>query len=99
MMRGTFTDFFVPGLILTCLGVLQAMAFVAVLLHARSDWLFAGLATGGLIVWMIVEMLVLGSVHWAHLIWGLPALVGGVLALPLVPRGGRAPGNARRVRH
>jgi CAAX protease family protein len=85
LMHGFFPDFFIPGLILVSLGILNCAAFVAVWRRIRTDWLFAGLALVGLTVWFLVEILVLRELHWLHAMWGLPVLLGAVMALPLIP--------------
>jgi len=85
IMEGTFHDFFIPGLILLGLGILNAAAFVAVFRRHRADWILAGLASGGLAVWFGVEIAVLQQLHWLHAMWGLPVVLGGMVALPLVP--------------
>jgi hypothetical protein len=54
-MHGLFPDFFVPGLILIGLGVLNGIAGITVWRRTWTDWLFAGLALGGLGVWFTVE--------------------------------------------
>ncbi len=84
IMRGFFADFLVPGLILIVMGILNTAAFVAVLRRFRTDWLLAGLATGGLAVWFAVEIIVLQTVHWLHAMWGLPVLAGWLATIPLV---------------
>jgi membrane protease YdiL (CAAX protease family) len=85
IMHGFFPDFFIPGLILIGLGILNTASFVAVLRRTRTDWLLAGLALGGLVIWFTVEIIVLRQVHWLHGMWGLPVLLGCAVALPLVP--------------
>jgi len=85
IMHGVFHDFFIPGLILLGLGILNAAAFVAVFRRHRTDWVLAGLALGGLAVWFGVEIAVLQQLRWLHAMWGLPVVVGGVVTLPLVP--------------
>ena len=85
IMRGFFADYLIPGLILIGLGLLNCAAFVAVWRRTRTDWLFAALALGGLTVWFTVEIVVLGGLHWLHAMWGLPVLLGLVMALPLIP--------------
>ncbi len=87
MMHGFFPDFFIPGLILIGLGLLNIAAFVAVWRRSRVAWLLAGLALGGFTLWFMVEIGVLDQLVWLHVMWGLPVLVGGVMALPLVPSG------------
>jgi membrane protease YdiL (CAAX protease family) len=82
-MGGFFPDFFVPGLLLIGLGILNIAAFVAVWRRTRTDWLFSGLALGGLTVWFLVEIAVVG-LHWLQAMWGLPVLLGVVMALPLI---------------
>src|SRR5215207_312670 len=83
-MGGFFPDFFVPGLLLIALGIVNLAAFIAVWRRTRTDWLFSGLALGGLIVWFLVEIAVVGT-HWLQAMWGLPVLLGVVMALPLIP--------------
>ncbi len=85
IMHDVFPDFLIPGIILFGLGILNAAAFVAVLRRTRSDWVMAGLALGGLAVWFWVEIAILQELHWLHFMWGLPVLVGGLVAIPLVP--------------
>jgi membrane protease YdiL (CAAX protease family) len=85
VMHGFFTDFFVPGLILIALGLLNCAAFVAVWRRIRTDWLVAGLALCGLTIWFMVEIIILRELHWLHGMWGLPVLLGAFMALPLVP--------------
>jgi len=85
IMHGVFGDFLIPGLILTGLGILNTIAFIAVLRRTRADWFLAGLGLGGLTIWFIVEIAILRELHWLHGLWGLPVLVGCLVALPLVP--------------
>ena len=85
IMHGIFGDFLIPGLILFGLGILNTAAFIAVMRRTRTDWLLAGLALGGLAIWFIVEIAILRELHWLHAMWGLPVLVGCLVALPLVP--------------
>ena len=85
IMHGTFPDFLIPGLILFGLGLLNIAAFIAVLLRTRADWMAAGLAIGGLLVWFFVEIVILRELHWLHVMWGFPVILGGIVALPLLP--------------
>lgn len=85
MMRGVFTDFLIPGLILTGMGALTTAAFFAVLFNARIGWLFALLSMGGYIIWFTTEILILGAIHWLHIMWGVPVLIGFLMALPMLP--------------
>jgi len=85
VMRGTFQDFLIPGLILFGLGLLNVAGFVGVLRRRRWDWIGAGLALGGLAVWFLVEIVILRELHWLHVMWGFPVLLGIVVAMPLLP--------------
>ena len=87
IMHGFFKDFLVPGLMLIGLGVLNAVAFIAVILKKRNGWFFSGLALGGLVIWFTVEILILQEVHWLHAMWGLPVIIGCLMIVPLIPRG------------
>jgi len=77
ILQETFSDFLVPGLLLTGLGVLNVAAFVVVLLRRPSSLLWTCLALGGFFVWFAVEFSIVGYGHVAQLIWGVPVLIGG----------------------
>ncbi|MBS1773779.1 MAG: DUF998 domain-containing protein [Bacteroidetes bacterium] len=84
LMHGAFSNFLIPGIILFALGVLNVVAFFAVLRRTQSDWLMAGLAMGGLNIWFWIEIAILQVIHWLHLMWGLPVIIGTIAGLPLV---------------
>jgi hypothetical protein len=85
VLHGAFRDFRIPGGILFALGLLSAAAFLGVLRRHRWDWLGAGLALGGWAVWFFVEIVIVDELVWLHAMWGLPVILGGVAALPLLP--------------
>jgi hypothetical protein len=85
IMHGTFKDFLIPGIILFGLGLLNAVAFVAVLRRTHNDWFMAYLALGALLGWFWIEIAILLDVHWLHAMWGLPVVLGAVVAIPLIP--------------
>jgi hypothetical protein len=85
VLHGAFRDFLIPGVILFGLGLLNIAAFIAVLRKFRADWIMAGLATVGMAVWFVVEILIVREVVWLHAMWGFPVIVGLLVALPLVP--------------
>ncbi len=66
------------------MGILGTLSFVAVLRRKISDWFMAGLFLGGLFIWFVVEIIILQELHWLHLMWGFPVLVGWVVAMPLI---------------
>ena len=84
IMHTVFQDFLIPGLILLGLGILNTVAFFLVVRRTPSDWLLSGLALGGLFIWFVVEIIILQELHWLHLMWGLPVLLGWVVAIPLI---------------
>jgi hypothetical protein len=85
LMRGTFNDFLIPGIILFCLGILNTIAFVSVLRKKRNDWLMASLALGGLLIWFWVEIAIILELHWLHAMWGLPVVLGSLMIFSLMP--------------
>jgi hypothetical protein len=85
VLHGVFTNFFIPGLILTGMGILTLVAFAAVLLRNRFDWLISSLAMYGFIIWFAVEIAIVREVVWLHYMWGLPVIVGGLIVLPKTP--------------
>lgn len=84
MMNGAFPDFMIPGIILLGLGVLGIIAFFSVLKRRNGDWFMAGLSLGGYLIWFIVEIIILNELHWLHLMWGLPVLLGWIVMIPLI---------------
>ena len=84
IMHGFFKDFLTPGIMLIGLGILNAAAFITVLLKNRNGWILASLALGGLFFWFTVEIIILKEFHWLHAMWGLPVLVGIMVTIPLV---------------
>jgi hypothetical protein len=85
LMHGVFPDFLIPGILLFGLGILNAIAFIAVLPRSRSDWFIAYLALGGLLIWFWVEIAILQQIHWLHAMWGLPVIAGGVAGIYVIP--------------
>jgi hypothetical protein len=83
IMHGVFRDFLIPGIILLGLGILNAAAFVMVIRKSRADWIIAGFALGGLLVWFSVEIAILQELHWLHIVWGMPVYLGGLVSIPL----------------
>ncbi|HEV7231654.1 MAG TPA: flavodoxin domain-containing protein [Bacteroidia bacterium] len=88
IMHGAFIDFFIPGLILLGLGILNSYAFIALLRRSRFAWIATGLAMGGFLVWFAVEIIILQRLHWLHVMWGIPVVVGSFFAARLIPRKG-----------
>jgi hypothetical protein len=86
IMNGAFSDYFIPGLILLGLGILNCMAFVPVLRRWKSGWVYANLAMGGYVIWFITEIIILQNVHWLHAMWGLPVVLGMACAAAMIPR-------------
>ena len=84
IMHGFFKDFLTPGIMLIGLGILNAAAFITVLLKNRNGWILASLALGGLFFWFTVEIIILKEFHWLHAMWGFPVLVGIMVTIPLV---------------
>lgn len=84
IMHGAFRDFLIPGAILLGLGILNGAAFLSVLRRSQRDWFVAGLALGGFVIWFVVEIIILRELHWLHLMWGLPVLLGWLALIPLI---------------
>jgi len=84
ILNGAFHDFLIPGIILLGLGILNGVSFVSVIRRSSTDWLMAGLALGGFVIWFVVEIIILQELHWLHLMWGLPVLLGWLALIPLI---------------
>lgn len=84
LMRGTFETFLVPGIILFAMASLSALAFFKVLRRTHDDWIWTCLGLGGWYIWFAVEIIILQELHWLHLMWGAPVLLGIISAIPLI---------------
>lgn len=85
IMHGFFPNFLIPGFILMGMGILTSIAFIEVFRKSRIGWIMAGLALIGFAIWFTVEIIVLRELHWLHIVWGTPVLIGIWAALPLMP--------------
>jgi hypothetical protein len=54
--RSPFTSYRTPGALLATLGLMHAVAFVAVLRRAASGWLLTASSGAALIIWIAVQM-------------------------------------------
>jgi len=84
ILHGAFYNFLIPGIILLALGILNGISFVSVIRRSSTDWLMASLALGGFVIWFVVEIIILQELHWLHLMWGLPVLLGWLALIPLI---------------
>ncbi|PWU04381.1 MAG: hypothetical protein C5B52_01585 [Bacteroidetes bacterium] len=84
LMHGTFLNFLMPGIILTAMGILSALAFVLLIRRKQNDWLWACIALGGWFIWFYTEIIILQELHWLHLMWAVPVLIGIIVVIPLV---------------
>jgi Protein of unknown function (DUF998) len=85
IMHGTFANFLLPGILLLALGVLNTVAFVAVLRRTSLHWLLAISAMAAMLIWFWIEIAVLLQLHWLHAMWGLPVLAGFLAGFSLAP--------------
>ena len=83
MMNGVFPDFLIPGLILTFMGYLTITAFFALLHNGKTSRWLTSLSMGGYVIWFAVEIIILQELHWLHIMWGVPVIVGFLLSIPL----------------
>lgn len=81
IMHGVFPDFMIPGIILFGLGILNTIAFLAVMQRSRLNRVIAGFALGGLLIWFGVEIAILQMLHWLHIMWGVPVIAGCAAAI------------------
>ena len=84
IMHGVFTDFLIPGMILFGMGILSSVAFVAAIRRKKSDWLLAGITLIGWVIWFMTEIIILQELHWLHIMWGVPVMLGIVATFPLI---------------
>lgn len=86
VLNNVFPDFFIPGMVLFCLGILSIIAFFGVWLRVKFDWFLVGCALFGYVIWFGVEILVIRELHWLQVVWGVPVILGIWAAMPLVPK-------------
>lgn len=85
IMHGVFSDFLIPGIILLGLGILNTIAFVALLRKLPAAWFMGLVSLGALLIWFWVEIAIIEEFHWLHAMWGLPVILGVLMAVPLIP--------------
>lgn len=71
IMHGTFASFLIPGLLLTGLGVLAGVAAVLIARRSKRAATISAIAGAGFVVWIDVEIAILLTIHWAHVVIGL----------------------------
>lgn len=84
LMHGIFNDFLIPGIILFAMGAVSLFAFFSILRKKQNDWLWSCISLCGWYIWFVVEIIILQELHWLHLMWGVPVLLGIITAIPLV---------------
>ena len=84
LMHGFFDDFLVPGIILFAMSIVSLFAFFRILLKKQNDWIWAIIGLLGWYIWFAVEIIILKELHWLHLMWGVPILLGIITAIPLI---------------
>lgn len=84
LMHGVFTDFLFPGIILFAMGIVSLFAFFRILRKLQDDWLWSCIGLCGWYIWFVVEIIILQELHWLHLMWGVPVLLGIIMAIPLI---------------
>src|SRR5678809_754952 len=78
IMHGSFSTFLIPGILLFALGILNTVAFFAILRKTRFDWIMAVTALGAMIIWFWIGIAILLELHWLHAMWGLPVVAGAI---------------------
>lgn len=86
LAESPFDDYLIPGMILLALGVLYGFAAVQELRRARSAWFWAGLSGGAMIVWIAVQVAMMGydrhPIQTALQVFVMTAAIAiGILAL------------------
>lgn len=86
MMHSAFPDFMIPGIILSALGLINALAFFLLLYKRPLAWIYSLVALIGLLIWFWIEIAILLELHWLHIMWGLPVVVGLVAGIAMMPK-------------
>lgn len=85
IMYGTFRDFLIPGMLLFCLGLLNAIAFWVYIKKLKLQWALVFGALVSLLGWFWIEIAILRQIHWLHAVWGGPVVLAIIAALFLYP--------------
>ena len=83
IMHGVFPDFLIPGILLFSIGDPECRRLYYGSSPKPSGWIMAGLALCGLLIWFWIEIAILQQLHWLHAMWGLPVVMGGLVAILL----------------
>ena len=86
LVRGYFDDFLIPGSILIAMGVVSAIAFRLVFRKKQNDWFWLCIALCGWYIWFLTEIIIIHELHWLHIMWAVPVLIGIIAAMPLVAK-------------
>lgn len=84
LMHGMFDNFLIPGIILFAMSTVSLFAFFRILRKKQNDWLWSCIGLGGWYIWFVTEIIILNELHWLHLMWGVPVLLGIITAIPLI---------------
>jgi hypothetical protein len=86
LLKGSpFTNYFYPSLILfAVIGLGNVLAGFAVRLHSKYQGYVSGVFGGALVIWIGVQVLIMGSVHPLHIIYfilGVATVSGAAVVL------------------
>jgi hypothetical protein len=86
MLAGSsFSDFFIPGLILfTMIGLGSLFAGVTALLRNNLQGYYSSVASWALMIWIVVQCLMINTVAFAHVFYFLIGLAGAILAFTIL---------------
>lgn len=86
LLKGSpFTNYFYPSLILfAVIGLGNVMAGLIVRLRTKYQGYISGVFGGALVIWIVVQVLIIGSIHPLHAIYfalGVATVLGAVVVL------------------
>lgn len=77
-----FTSFLIPGIVLFCfIGLCNIAAGVLVLMRFRFQAYTSGFMACGLVGWIVIQCIILGSIHILHGIYFFLGVFQGLLSL------------------
>lgn len=85
IMHGVFADFWIPGMLLFVLGIINTTAFFVNVRKSPFYHFYTFLAIGGLLGWFWIEIAILRQLHWLHLMWGGPVVAAAAAELFIYP--------------
>lgn len=82
LKNSPFSDFLIPGIILfVVIGLGNVISAITILLKPKFQAYISSVFSGALVIWIIVQCIMLGTIHYLHVIFFIIGLIEAVLSI------------------